>query len=185
MGNVYIADTLNLCINMLSHFKKTMKTLLLFFALLMPFMASAQRVDISVDKSTNDTTFKTAMDQIQLGGFDHILVGFSKLKGVVYLNIKVIIFKKGPEFHFYPGSNMFLKLDDDEVITLSNIIDAQSSNQAATISCILSYGNIDKIKNSKLSNINVMAGDQSFDFDIMPPGSRAFKKMMDLITYAY
>ncbi len=67
---------------MLSHFKRTMKTLLLFFALLMPFIASAQRVDILVDKSTNDTTFKTAMDQIQLGGYDHILVGFSKLKGL-------------------------------------------------------------------------------------------------------
>ncbi len=91
------------------------------------------------------------------------------------MNIKVIIFKKGPEFHFYPGSNIFLKLDDDEVITLSNLIDAQSSNQAATISCILSYGNIDKIEHSKLSNINMMAGNQSFDFDVLPP-SRHRKK---------
>ena len=170
---------------MLSHFKRIMKTLLLVCVLLMPFMASAQRVDALVDGSTNDTTFKTDMVQIQLGGFDHVLVDFSKVRGVVYLNIKMIIFKKGPEFHFYTGSNIFLKLGDDEVITLPNISDVQSSGQAATVSCLLSYGNIDRIDQLKLSTIRVMANNQSFDFDVMPEGNRIFKKMMDLITYAH
>jgi hypothetical protein len=189
---------------MLSFTKTIMKTLSILFILIMPIIASAQKMaKPQIDKSTNDTTFFTTTEKIArnkgaLSPYAEDIESYmSTKKGVMILHLKIeLTTEDHHRFEVSPGNPVWFKLADNSIINFSNISYVQASREGvgpritgrlcwtAEVAVNVVKGDISKISSSAVKVISVQTNQKNIDFDVKEKYNDVIKKAFVLILAA-
>lgn len=175
---------------MLSHYKKTMKTLFILFILLMPIAAFAQELDSPIiDKFTNDTTYSTsgAFVANDNNSGEYLMVYFSRIRNDYFLNLRMQVAGGNHNvFNVNNGGKILVKLEDNTVVNLANNSNVQASSSKgywfANLVIPFSEDDRKKMSGSNFTAIRVMADNQNFDFGITAKEGLVMEKMLLIIT---
>lgn len=157
------------------------------------FNAKGQKLDKpDIDKITGDTTLRTKI-QVLANPFaiiQHaITANIAKTKNFMLLYFHL---QDGMDIYYSisRGDKAIIKFTDGKLLEISAAIDAHSSiisyGSPVATGCDVSYdltdGDIETLKNNKISVIRIETTKGPFDYDIKDGKSEIIKKQLELIT---
>lgn len=184
--------------------KKIYRIFLVSICILMPFLASAQKMEkTQIDKFTNDTSYFTTTEKIAGGNGafsssnEDIKAYASKSKGEIYLHLVVEL--SATAYHRFAvssGNAVIIKLADNSIVNLNAVNNVQAEREGGgtlitgrmcwvgDVSTHIDKTNVAKMLSLAVVAIRVQTDANNLDFDIKSKDAATLTKMFQLIVAA-
>ena len=170
---------------------------LLLSSLFATFNAAAQEIDkITVDGFTGDTTTTTQIWNAGSNPNEYLGIGFSSSAHKPRIRLETDLRAEGrTRYTINQGGNVYLKMSDNNIITLNVIQDTQAvrasvrhgyySNNywTAIIDCALTDDDMDKLRTLTIKAVRIHTDQGDVDFGIDPKAVMPILKLRSLLWY--
>lgn len=168
-----------------------MKKLLLISLLIMPFLVSAQKVDIKIDDFTNDTIITTSWEKIYGGGLsgqNQTRIQLKKIGSENYMYFRIFT---NDVASINKGSKVLIKTSNDIVnatvveyaITEPGAWSPSKINNKLGIFFKCAY-DVNELQSFTIEKIRIPFTDGNLDLDIKKKDSDKIQKMISMILSA-